>query len=65
MGKNGSDLPDLGKNGSFKKMLTCSIMPFLNWGFEHLLAVRVGEDDGELPSWQYIYVYSIESRLAV
>jgi len=25
--------------------------------------VRVGEDDGELRPWQYIYVYSIESRL--
>ena len=25
--------------------------------------VRVGGDDGELRSWYYIYVYSIESRL--
>ena len=25
--------------------------------------VRVGGDDGEHQTWQYIYVYSIESRL--
>ena len=25
--------------------------------------MRVGGDDGELPPWHYIYVYSIESGL--
>ena len=28
-----------------------------------LWVVKVGGDDGELRSWHYIYVYSIESRL--
>ena len=27
--------------------------------------VRVGGDDGQLPPWHHIYVYSIESRLTI